>query len=223
MATKKKSSKKPVRKVATKAGKKSARKAATKTGKLELMAAEIQRLRRKLAKLEKRRQAKPPKKSRVSQTLVNERRTSIKLFLEQVKRGAEGEGLHITFRTHVNSDNSIDGELRLQLEDSGDLKDNLIRLEDSADWNSLSDYWVMMGLNAQDTEATGSPTIDKRPHRAWTNPVKGNRSGAAFLTLRETVADNLEAYFGKEGAFTLIVVRLHWSYGGQAPDRPRKS
>lgn len=197
-------------------------KKARKATKIERMAAELEKLRRKLAKYEKRAEKKPPKRARVSQTKIDSVRTDLKLFLEGIKRQAEAEGVTVSYRSHENSDHSVDAELRCQLEDSGDLKDHLIRIEDSGDWNSLKDYWVMMGVNARDSEVTNSPTIDKRPNRAWTNPVRGNRSGAAFMVLRETVADALEAYFGPSGEFTLIVIRLYWSPTGQAPNRPRK-
>jgi hypothetical protein len=209
--------------MAKKKARKTVSKKARKASKIERMAAELEKLRRKLAKYEKRAAKKPPKRARVSQTKLDAVRGGMKLFLEQVKRGSEAEGLAVTYRTHENSDKSIDAELRLQLEDSGDIKDNLIRLEDSARWNELAaPYWVMMGVNAHDGEVTNSPTIDKRPNRAWTNPVRGNRSGAAFMTLRETVVDNLEAYFGSSGEFTLIVIRLYWHPSGAAPNRPRK-
>ena len=206
---------------------KRARKVLPKASKLERMAAEIARLRKKLARYDRQRSSKASAKTvarrRVSQTRIDEKRTSAKHFLEQVKRGAEGEGLAISYRTHVNSNQSIDAEIRLVLEDSGDVKDNLIRLEDAANWNGLGDdWWIMMGVNAGDPQITNSPTIDKRPHRAWTNPVRGSRAGAAFFAMREIVVDNLEAYFGSQGEFTLIVVRLHWSPSGDKPGRPRK-
>jgi hypothetical protein len=218
---------------------------AKKLTKIQRLAAENEKLRRKLARYEKRNAKRPPKtgKRKVSKVRLKERRGGIKQFLETVKVGAEREGLAVKYRTHQNADNSIDGELRLKLGEDIDtegltgaeiaearggasdkeLKKILIQLEDSADWNALGeDYWVMMGVNVGDTEVTNSPTIDRRPQRAWTNPVKGNRSGAAFMTLREIVTDNLQAFMGKNGSFSLVAIRLYWSPTGERPDRPRK-
>lgn len=143
----------------------------------------------------------------------------LKVFFEGVKRNLEGQEIAAKYRSHENADGSIDAELRIPLEDSGDVEGHLVDIEDAGNWNGLSEFWVMMGLNtATDGTETGSPTLDRRPNRAWTNPVRADRSGAAFFTLGNTVVKKLEEW----GAdFTLIVIRLFWSPNNDRMHRPR--
>lgn len=224
------------RKAPKKAPKKVRRKAARKKrpkrlSKIELLQKQVKSLTTRLRKYEKQRFVGPlqegKKRKKPSKTELEAVRSKLKLFLEGVKRnmsvGAEQDSFASThaakYRSHENDDGSIDAEIRVSLEDSGDIEGTFIDIEDAGKWNSLSEFWIMIGINAEGEHATGSPTIDKRPHRAWTNPVRGNRAGAAFFTARETVVRKLEEW----GAdFSMIVIRLFWSPFNDRPARPRK-
>lgn len=163
------------------------------------------------------------KRKKPSRTEIDKVRNELKLFLEGVKRNLEtleddDDKLASKYRTHENDDGSVDAELRIPLEESGAVKGAFIDIEDAGNWNQLKNYQIMIGLTTSGEQITGSPTLDRRPNRAWTNPVRGNRAGAAFLTARETVVDNLESY-GAE--FSLIVIRLFWSPDNARVRRPR--
>lgn len=138
--------------------------------------------------------------------------------MEGVKRQLEVSNLVATYRSHENADQSVDAEIRLHLEEHGEVESAFIDLEDAGPWHTLKDFWIMIGLQVSADEKTGSPTIDKRPQRAWTNPVRGNRAGSAFLVARERVTRALEGW-GAEAK--MIVVRLFWSPVNDRVRRPR--
>jgi hypothetical protein len=228
MATKKKAKAKKPRKAAksTKAAapKRPAKlrhKKAKRLTRVELLAQQVKSLQKRLRKYERQRFVGPllpgKKRKRPSRTEVEAHRLALKSFFEGVKRNLEAASIAAKYRSHENADGSIDGEIRIPLEDSGDVEGHLVDVEDAGDWNSLGEYWVMMGLNTSSENETGSPTIDRRPNRAWTNPVRANRSGAAFFTLSNTVVKKLEEW-GSD--FTMIVIRLFWSPDNERMKRP---
>jgi hypothetical protein len=141
----------------------------------------------------------------------------MKAFLESAKRQLEGTEIASTYRSHENADQSIDAEIRLPLEHHGDIEGHLIDLEDAGNWNALKDFWIRVGVSVTARGVTGSPTIDKRPQRAWTNDFRGDRAGQAFFVAREVMTRNLEEW-GAEA--NQIVVRLQWK---PFNDRPRRS
>lgn len=242
-----KKKKKPLRKAAKKTQKKAKkakarpkaapkprRKRAKKLSKIELLQKQVKSLTQRLRKYEKQRFSGPlpegKARKKPSKTEIETIRAKLKLFMEGVKRqlgvGAESDDDSLfssshaaKYRSHENENGSVDSELRIPLEDTGDVEATFIDIEEAGDWNSLSEFWVMIGLNADGEHATGSPTIDRRPHRAWTNPVRGNRAGSAFYVARETVVKKLEEWGAN---FSMIVIRLFWSPYNDRPARPRK-
>ena len=203
--------------------KKSRKKAKRKLSLVERLRAENRALVRRVQSLEKKRFIGPilpgKKRRKPSKTEQSAVRSTLRLFLEGIKRQLEAQDIGSKYRSHVNEDYSIDAELRVPIENSDDIEPILIDIEDSGAWNTLSKFWVMMGVNTSADDVTGSPTIDKRPHRAWTNPVRGNRSGAAFFVLRETVVRNLES---AGATISMVVIRLYWHPDNNRPMRPRK-
>lgn len=191
--------------------------------KVELLQSQVQSLTRRLRKYEKQRFQGPllpgQKRRKPPRVELDAIRTKLKLFFEGIKRNLAAQDIGATYRSHENENFSIDAELRVPLEDSGDVEGHFIDIEDAGSWNTLNQFWIMIGLNASGEEATGSPTIDRRPHRAWTNPVRGNRAGAAFFTARETVVKKLSEW-GAE--FSMIVIRIFWHPDNARPNRPRK-
>ncbi len=196
-------------------------KKAKRLTRVELLRQQVQSLQRRLRKYQKQKFSGPllpgKKRKKPSRTEIDAHRQALKLFFEGVKRNLEVASIPAKYRSHENADGSIDGEIRVPLEDSGDVEGHLVDIEDAGDWNSLAEYWVMMGLNTSSENETGSPTIDRRPNRAWTNPVRADRSGAAFFTLTNTVVKKLEEW-GSE--FTMIVIRLFWSPDNERLHRP---
>lgn len=180
-------------------------------------------LQRKLARYERQRFIGPlepgKKRRKVPRTEIDAVRTKLKVFLEESKRNLVPQEIAAKYRSYENEDQSIDAEIRIPVENHGDVESHLIDVEDSANWNSLNDYWIMIGLQLRADEKTGSPTIDKRPQRAWTNPIRGNRSGNAFFVARETVVRNVEQW-GAEVAG--VVIRIFWHPENERPRRPRK-
>lgn len=232
MATKKRKKAKAKTKKPRKAAKRTKAAAPKKTPKLrhkkakklthvELLTQQVRSLQKRLRKYERQRFIGPilpgKKRKKPSKTEIDAHRLTLKVFFEGVKRNLEGAGIAAKYRSHENADGSIDGEIRVPLEDSGDVEGHLVDIEDAGNWNSLGEYWVMMGLNTSSENETGSPTIDRRPHRAWTNPVRAHRSGAAFFTLSNTVVKKLEEW-GSD--FTMIVIRLFWSPDNDRMMRP---
>lgn len=219
MAAKKKRRKQPKKSKPRKKQPKRAKKL-TKYEKLERYAIALEK---RLAKYERRKFSGPlrpgQKHKKPSQLKLDSIRTKLKAFLESTKQKLETLEVPVTYRTHLNENYSIDAEMRIPVESEGDFDANMIEVEDAAEWNSLRDFWVMIGLKLEAEELTGSPTIDKRPQRAWTNPVRGDRTGAAFFTSRETVAPKLKE-LGAE--VKVIVIRLFWSPVNDRPHRPRK-
>lgn len=212
--------------VSKKAKKKAKRRLSPKPKRLsktELLQRKVSSLEKRLRKYEKQRFTGPllpgKKRKKPSRTELDAIRTRLKLFFEGVKRELEGQDMASKYRSHENADGSIDAELRVPLEDSGDIEGSFIDIEDAGNWNSLSDFWIMIGIIAgsEDGKLTGSPTIDRRPNRAWTNSVRGNRAGAAFFIARETVSKKL-AEWGAE--FTMIIVRVQWSPDNARLHRP---
>ncbi len=194
-----------------------------KLSKYEQLERYTRSLEKRLKKYERGRKIGPVRpgatRRKPSRTELDAIRAKLKLFMEGAKRQLEtSENIASKYRSHENADGSIDAELRVLLEDSGDVKGTMIDIEDSGKWNSLSEFWLMIGLVTTGEQITGSPTLDKRPNRAWTNPVRGNRAGAAFFTAGETVVNNLEKY-GAE--FSTIVVRVFWSPDNERMHRPR--
>lgn len=234
MATKKRKTRKPSaksnkrtkkRKAPTKAASKKTpklrHKKARKLTRVELLAQQVRSLQKRLRKYERQRFAGPllpgQKRKKPSRTEIDAHRLSLKVFFEGVKRQLEGLEIPAKYRSHENADGSIDGEIRVPLEDSGDVEGHLVDIEDSGEWNSLSEYWIMIGLIAGSESETGSPTIDRRSRIAWTNPVRANRAGAAFFTVANTVVKKLEEW----GAdFSMIVIRLFWSPDNERMTRP---
>lgn len=214
---------KPSRKV--KARRRPKKKPAKKLSKVERLQQQVEYLRRKVQRYERQRFAGPiqpgKKRRKVPKAELEKVRTELKAFLEGAKRQlavGEDHPTAATYRSYENADQSVDAEIRVHLEDHGDIEGTFIDLEDAGDWNALSDYWIMIGIQVSADEKTGSPTIDKRPQRAWTNPVRGNRSGAAFFTARETVTRNLEQWGAQA---SMIVVRIFWSPDNDRPRRRR--
>lgn len=222
MATKKRRPK-VTKKAESKAKKKAAKRKAKKLSKYEKLARYAAALEKRLQKYERRTFAGPlrpgQKPRKPSDTRLEAVRAKLKLFLEGAKRQLEANEVSATYRSHLNADYSIDAEIRVPVETEGDFDANMIEIEDSAEWNSMAEFWVMIGLKLEAEELTGSPTIDRRPQRAWTNPVRGNRSGAAFFTSRETVAPKLQALGAK---VNMVVIRLFWHPQNNRPHRPRK-
>lgn len=208
---------------AKKAKSRSTKKSAKKLSKYEKLERYAAALERRLQKYERRRFAGPlrpgEKRRKPPATELEAIRTKLRTFLEGAKRGLEAVNLVGTYRSHVNADYSIDAEIRVEVESEGDFGDTILELEDAADWNSLAKFWVMIGLKVEADELTGSPTIDRRPYRPWTNPVRGNRAGANFFTAAEVVRPKLEAYGAR---VTQIAIRIHWSPDNQRPYRPRR-
>lgn len=198
-----------------------ASKSAKKLSKYEKLERYAAALERRLQKYERRRFAGPlkpgEKRRKPPATELEAIRTRLRTFLEGAKRGLEAANLAGTYRSHVNADYSIDAEIRVNVESEGDFQNNMVELEDAADWNSLAKFWVATGLKVEADELTGSPTIDRRPYRPWTNFVRGNRAGANFFTATETVQPKLEAYGAR---VTQIAIRIHWSPDNQRPYRP---
>ncbi len=198
-------------------------KKARKLSKIELLTRQVSSLQKRLKKYEGQRfqgPLAPGKKPRKApRTQIDAVRSRMKLFLENSKRLLEAQDIGSRYRSHENADQSIDAEIRVPVEEHGDIESHLIDLEDAGKWNDLEDFWIMIGLQVEADEATGSPTIDKRPQRAWTNPVRGNRSGGAFFTARETVVRKLEEWGASVSG---IVVRLFWHPHNDRPHRPRK-
>ncbi len=182
--------------------------------KVELLQKQVASLTRRLKKYEKQRFAGPllpgQKRRKPPRVELDAIRSKLKLFLEGIKRELTLQDVASTYRSHENADLSIDAELRVPLEDSGDIDGSFIDIEDAGNWNSLSEFWVMIGINTKDEtgKLSGSPTIDKRPNMAWTNPVKGHRAGAAFFTARETVVKSLEEW---GAGFSMVKIRIFWS------------
>lgn len=198
-------------------------KKARKLTKVELLTRQVSSLQKRLNKYERQRFQGPlapgQKRRKPSRTEIDAKRNQLKLFLEGVKGQLELQEIAAKYRSHENSDGSIDAELRVPLEDTGDVKGHFVDIEDAGNWNGLSEFWVMMGLNVSSEHETGSPTIDRRPNRSWTNPVRGYRSGAAFFTASNTVVDKLEEWGGE---FTMIVIRIQWSPDNERLKRPDK-
>lgn len=215
---------KKTRKAATpsKSGKKKRSKPAGKVSyeQLERYAASLEK---RLKKYEKKRFQGPlmpgVKRRKPSRAELDDVRSRFKLFLDGAKRSLEELDIAAKYRSHENADFSIDAELRVPIDGNGMVDSVCIDVEEAGNWNSLSGFWIMMGLTVVGEELTGSPTIDKRPNRAWTNPVRGSRAGAAFFTIRETVFRNLENYGGD---VNLLVIRLYWHPDDRQPSRPRK-
>ena len=139
--------------------------------------------------------------------------------MEGVKRNLELNEAHpmaATYRSYENADQSIDAEIRLHLEDSGDIEGALIDLEDSGEWNRLSSFYIMVGIGVTAEEKTGSPSIDKRPQKPWTKPFRGDRAGSAFFTAREKMARHLEEW---GASAKMISVRISWSPTNERPKR----
>jgi hypothetical protein len=202
---------------------KKAKKAAKKLSKYEKLERYAAALERRLQKYERRRFVGPlrpgQKRKKPPASELEAIRTQLRVFLEGAKRGLGEAQLAGTYRSHVNADYSIDAEIRVDVETEGDFENNMVELEDAASWNTLGKFWVMIGLKVEADDLTGSPTIDRRPYRPWTNPVRGNRAGAAFFTATETVKPKLEAYGAR---VTQIAIRIHWSPDNQRPYRPRR-
>lgn len=214
---KKKATKRPAKRTTSR------KKKPRRLSKVELLQSQVQSLTRRLRKYEKQRFQGPllpgQKRRKPPRVELDAIRTKLKLFFEGIKRNLAAQDIGATYRSHENENFSIDAELRVPLEDSGDVEGHFIDIEDAGSWNTLNQFWIMIGLNASGEEATGSPTIDRRPHRAWTNPVRGNRAGAAFFTARETVVKKLSEW-GAE--FSMIVIRIFWHPDNARPNRPRK-
>ncbi len=212
---------KPSKAAASKKAPKLRHKKAKRLTRVELLAQQVKSLQKRLRKYERQRFVGPllpgKKRKRPSKTEVDAHRLALKVFFEGVKRNLEASEIAAKYRSHENADGSIDGEIRIPLEDSGDVEGHLIDIEEAGRWNDLSEYWVMMGLNTSGENETGSPTIDRRPNRAWTNPVRASRAGAAFYTLANTVVKKLEEW-GSD--FTMIVIRLYWSPDNERMRRP---
>lgn len=214
-----------------KKAKKKAKKA-KKLTRLEQVERYARQLEKRLRKYEKQRFSGPlrpgEKRRKPPRTELDAIRLKLKTFLERTKEKLEGievedeesdKVLATTYRSFENADFSIDAELRVPIEGNGMVDSVLIDVEDAGPWNDLRDFWIMIGLVVGAEELTGSPTIDKRPQRAWTNPVRGNRAGAAFFTVRETVFRNLEKYGGE---VSMAVIRIFWHPDNMRPMRPRK-
>lgn len=230
MATKKKArkaikvtrqSRKPLKRKTEK--KKRSKKKAKRLSKYEKLERYAKALEKRLRKYEKQRFQGPlkpgEKRRKPPRTELDAIRNKLKLFLEGIKRQLELADIAATYRSHENADFSIDAELRVPIDGNGMVDSVCIDVEEAGDWNSLREFWLMLGLIVSADELTGSPTIDKRPNRAWTNPVRGNRAGAAFFTIRETVFRNLENYGGD---VSMLVVRLFWHPDNLRPNRPRR-
>lgn len=214
-----KPSKKPSKK------KRGAKRPSRRLSKVELLQAQVASLTRRLRRYEKQRFAGPiregEKRKKPPKVELDAIRSKLKLFLEGIKRNLELTDHASKYRSHENTDFSIDAELRVPLETEdgwNEVEPTFLDIEEAGDWNSLSEFWLLIGLVSSAEEVTGSPTIDKRPNRAWTNPVRGNRAGAAFFTARQTIVHKLEQW----GAdVTMIIIRLHWSPYNDRPSRPR--
>jgi hypothetical protein len=193
-----------------------------------LLQSKVKSLEKQLRKYEKQRFAGPlapgQKRRKVSKTEQEAVRTKLKLFLEGIKRNLSVSDIAATYRSHVNEDGSIDAEVRVPVGEDDDgmvtLPDGvLIDIEDSGAWNTLGEFWVMIGLSVTtEGEATGSPTLDRRPQRPWSNPYRGNRAGAAFFTARETVLPKIQEW---GATVKLIVIRILWKPNNERPQRPR--
>lgn len=222
----------PTPKASKKKAKKKARKKAKKLSKIEQLERYARQLEKRLRKYEKQRFSGPlkpgEKRRKPPRTELDAIRLKLKTFLERTKEKLEAievedeesdKILATTYRSFENSDFSIDAELRVPIDGNGMVDSVLIDVEDAGPWNNLKDFWIMIGLVVGAEELTGSPTIDKRPQRAWTNPVRGNRAGAAFFTVRETVFRNLEKYGGE---VSMAVIRIFWHPDNLRPMRPRR-
>lgn len=205
----------------TKAKRKTIKKKVKKLSKFEQLQRYTAALEKRLRKYEKQRFVGPlkpgEKRRKPPRTELDAVRSKLKLFLESSKRNLEAVDVASNYRSHENSDYSIDAELKIPVEDSGDFEANMIEIEDSANWNQLSDFWISIGLQTHNEEKTGSPTLDKRPYKPWTNQVRGSRSGAAFFTARETVAKKIEEY---GSVITMISIRISWHPDNARPNRP---
>lgn len=195
--------------------------------KLELLQSKVKSLEKQLRRYEKQRFVGPlkpgQKRRKVSKTEQEAIRGKLKLFLEGIKRNLSVSDIASNYRSHVNEDGSIDAEVRVPVEEDDDgftpsVGTTLIDIEDAGSWNTLGEFWVMIGLSVSTDETTGSPTLDRRPQRPWSNPYRGNRAGAAFFTARETVIPKIEAWGAN---VKLIVIRILWKPENERPQRPR--
>lgn len=218
----KKTPKAATRKKTKKKAKKRAKKA-PKLSKLEQLERYARQLEKRLRKYEKQRFSGPlrpgEKRRKPPKTELEAVRTRLRTFLENVKRDLESTDHAATYRSFENADYSIDAELRVPIDGNGDVENTTIDVEDAGNWNSLSEFWLQFAVKVGAEEITGSPTIDKRPQRAWTHSYRGNRAGAGFFTVREGVAKNLEAYGGDVSE---LIIRISWHPDNLRPERPRK-
>lgn len=216
--------KRPSRKTSAAPTRKPSRKKKTKKlTKVEKLERYVRSLERQLSKYKKQRFQGPlkpgEKRRKPPKTELEAVRSKLKLFLEGAKRQLEATNIAANYRSFENADYSIDAELRVPIEENGMVDSILIDVEEAANWNSLGEFWISLGYIVGAEEVTGSPTIDKRPHSAWSNFVRGNRAGAAFFTSREYIAKNLESYGGD---ISKLIVAITWHPDNLRPNRRRR-
>ena len=146
-------------------------------------------------------------------------------FAEGIKRKLVFVDIPSRYRSAVNADGSIDVEIRVPVGDR-DPRDLMLDISEAANWTIKKPWWIMGALIMSDVQFTGSPSIDKKPHRTWTHAArfwdkKTKVFGAprVLFTMREQIS-NLSEYLSKKGKFKEIIIRLHWSPTGKQPKRP---
>ena len=204
--------------------KKTAKKKAPKLTYTQKLERQVRSLQKRVAKYERQQfqgpllptqKRKPPTKTKLAEI-----RGKLKLFLEKTKSQLELQDIGGHYRSYENADGSIDAVFKVPLDEGMSAGDVLIELEDAARWNQeLDEFWIRVGVNVGSEELTGSPTIDRRPHLAYSNPVRGDRAGAAFFTTRETVIPKLEEHGGD---ISQVVIRLQWHPYNDRPIRRHK-
>lgn len=201
--------------------KRAKKKRSKKLSEKELLLRRIKYLENRLRKHEKSRFIGPmlpgKKQHKPSKKLVESARAKMKLFLGEVKGQLELAEVAAHYRSYVNSDGSIDAEIKVPVQNF-DLNDLLVTIEDAGRWDDLEGFWIVGGVHMNNEELTGSPTIDKRPQMIRTHSFRGNRAGAMFFTLREKVIPNVEM---AGGSINQVSIRIVWHPENYQPRRRR--
>lgn len=126
------------------------------------------------------------------------------------------------WRSFQNADSTVDLEIRIGNEGLGseELSEAILEIETIMDFMWPKEFWYIVGIQVEDDNATGSPTIDKRPHRAWLYPTH-DLSRAIFRT-RVGLIPKLAEYLTRNGRVTDLIIRVHWNPWDMQPKRPRR-
>lgn len=173
----------------------------------------------KPSKAKKKKRVKKP--SRTTLELAGQWRDYFTELVSSATSYIRSLGINASYRTHLNADGSVDAAVLIDPIPNGDLDGLILDIEESMVFPPSEDYFIALGVTVQGA-LKGSPTLDKKPSRAWTYFHFAENAPNAWMTMRKDISANLEGYMGKRSKFRQFTIRLHWNPENNAPKRPNR-